>query len=379
MNLFDPLQIRDILLCNRIVVSPMCQYSSTDGFASDWHLVHLGSRAVGGASLIFTEACAVSPEGRISPQDLGIWKDDHIAFLSRITRFLLSQGTVPGIQLAHAGRKASTPPPWHSGGFIPESEGGWKPVAPSAIGFSDTYAQPAALDAAGIQKVIKDFTAAATRASQAGFQVIEIHSAHGYLVHEFLSPLANHRTDSYGGSFENRTRLLLEVVTAVRRVWPICYPLFVRISASDWVPGGWDIEQSVALAELLGPLGVDLIDCSSGGMVPNAQIPVAPGFQVPFADQIRQRTGILTGAVGMITNASQADAILNGDKADVVILAREFLRQPYWPLAVARDLGFPVTWPVQYLRAAPDRTLPREAIQVPDKPCAKAEHDETQE
>jgi 2,4-dienoyl-CoA reductase-like NADH-dependent reductase (Old Yellow Enzyme family) len=281
--------------------------------------------------------------------------------------------------LAHAGRKASTPPPWHSGGFIPESEGGWKPVAPSAIGFSDTYAQPAALDAAGIQKVIKDFTAAATRASQAGFQVIEIHSAHGYLVHEFLSPLANHRTDSYGGSFENRTRLLLEVVTAVRRVWPICYPLFVRISASDWVPGGWDIEQSVALAELLGPLGVDLIDCSSGGMVPNAQIPVAPGFQVPFADQIRQRTGILTGAVGMITNASQADAILNGDKADVVILAREFLRQPYWPLAVARDLGFPVTWPVQYLRAAPDRTLPREAIQVPDKPCAKAEHDETQE
>ena len=379
MNLFDSLQIRDILLRNRIVVSPMCQYSSTDGFASDWHLVHLGSRAVGGASLIFTEACAVSPEGRISPQDLGIWKDDHIAFLSRITRFLLSQGTVPGIQLAHAGRKASTPPPWHSGGFIPESEGGWKPVAPSAIGFSDTYAQPAALDAAGIQKVIKDFTAAATRASQAGFQVIEIHSAHGYLLHEFLSPLANHRTDSYGGSFENRTRLLLEVVTAVRRVWPICYPLFVRISASDWVPGGWDIEQSVALAELLGPLGVDLIDCSSGGMVPNAQIPVAPGFQVPFADQIRQRTGILTGAVGMITNASQADAILNGDKADVVILAREFLRQPYWPLAVARDLGFPVTWPVQYLRAAPDRTLPREAIQVPDKPCAKAEHDETQE
>jgi 2,4-dienoyl-CoA reductase-like NADH-dependent reductase (Old Yellow Enzyme family) len=379
MNLFDPLQIRDILLRNRIVVSPMCQYSSTDGFASDWHLVHLGSRAVGGASLIFTEACAVSPEGRISPQDLGIWKDDHIAFLSRITRFLLSQGTVPGIQLAHAGRKASTPPPWHSGGFIPESEGGWKPVAPSAIGFSDTYAQPAALDAAGIQKVIKDFTAAATRASQAGFQVIEIHSAHGYLLHEFLSPLANHRTDSYGGSFENRTRLLLEVVTAVRRVWPVCYPLFVRISASDWVPGGWDIEQSVALAELLGPLGVDLIDCSSGGMVPNAQIPVAPGFQVPFADQIRQRTGILTGAVGMITNASQADAILNGDKADVVILAREFLRQPYWPLAIARDLGFPVTWPVQYLRAAPDRTLPREAIQVPDKPCAKAEHDETQE
>jgi 2,4-dienoyl-CoA reductase-like NADH-dependent reductase (Old Yellow Enzyme family) len=379
MTLFDELQIRDVLLRNRIVVSPMCQYSSTDGFASDWHLVHLGSRAVGGASLILTEACAVSAEGRISPQDLGIWKDDHIAFLSRITRFLLSQGTVPGIQLAHAGRKASTPPPWHSGGFIPESEGGWKPVAPSAIAFSDSYAQPAALDAAGIQKVIKDFSDAATRASQAGFQVVEIHSAHGYLLHEFLSPLANHRTDSYGGSFENRTRLLREIVTAVRRVWPVCYPVFVRISASDWVPGGWDIEQSVALAELLDPLDVDLIDCSSGGMVPNAQIPVAPGFQVPFADQIRQRTGILTGAVGMITNASQADAILNEGKADVVILAREFLRQPYWPLAIARDLGFHVSWPVQYFRAAPDGTPPREAIQLPDHPCANAEHDETQE
>ncbi len=379
MNLFDQLRIRDVLLRNRIVVSPMCQYSSTDGFANDWHLVHLGSRAVGGASLIFTEACSVSPEGRISPQDLGIWKDDHVAFLSRITKFLLDQGTVPGIQLAHAGRKASTPRPWQRGGFVPESDGGWKPVAPSAIAFSDSYAQPAALDAEGIEKVVRDFTVAATRAQQAGFQVIEIHSAHGYLLHEFLSPLANQRTDSYGGSFENRTRLLREVVSAVRGVWPVCYPLFVRISASDWVPGGWDIEQSVALAELLGPLGVDLIDCSSGGVVPNAKIPVAPGYQVPFADQIRQRTGILTGAVGMITNASQADAILNGDKADVVILARELLRQPYWPLAVARDLGFPVSWPVQYLRAAPDGTSPREAIQLPDKPCANAEHDETQE
>ena len=379
MNLFDQLQIRDVLLRNRIVVSPMCQYSSTDGFANDWHLVHLGSRAVGGASLIFTEACAVSPEGRISPQDLGIWKDDHVAFLSRITKFLLDQGTVPGIQLAHAGRKASTPRPWQRGGFVPESDGGWKPVAPSAIAFSDSYAQPAALDAEGIEKVVRDFTVAATRAQQAGFQVIEIHSAHGYLLHEFLSPLANQRTDSYGGSFENRARLLREVVSAVRGVWPVCYPLFVRISASDWVPGGWDIEQSVALAELLGPLGVDLIDCSSGGVVPNAKIPVAPGYQVPFADQIRQRTGILTGAVGMITNASQADAILNGDKADVVILARELLRQPYWPLAVARDLGFPVSWPVQYLRAAPDGTPPREAIQLPDTPCANAEHDETQE
>jgi 2,4-dienoyl-CoA reductase-like NADH-dependent reductase (Old Yellow Enzyme family) len=379
MNLFDELQIRDVLLRNRIVVSPMCQYSSSDGFASDWHLVHLGSRAVGGASLVFTEACAVSPEGRISPQDLGIWKDDHIGFLSRVTQFLLGQGTVPGIQLAHAGRKGSTPRPWEPGGFIPESQGGWRPVAPSAIPFSDTYAKPVALDAAGIQKVIKDFAAAATRALQAGFKVVEIHSAHGYLLHEFLSPLANQRTDSYGGCLENRTRLLREVVSAVRRVWPAGYPLFVRISATDWVPGGWDLEQSVALAESLGPLGVDLIDCSSGGMVPNAPIPVASGYQVPFADQIRERTGIMTGAVGMITSANQADAILDQSKADVVILAREFLRQPYWPLAVARDLGFPVSWPVQYLRAAPDGTPPREAIALPANASAQAEHDETQE
>jgi 2,4-dienoyl-CoA reductase-like NADH-dependent reductase (Old Yellow Enzyme family) len=379
MNLFDELQIRDVLLRNRIVVSPMCQYSSTDGFANDWHLVHLGSRAVGGASLIFTEACAVSPEGRISPQDLGIWKDDHISFLSRITQFLLGQGTVPGIQLAHAGRKGSTARPWEPGGFVPESQGGWKPVAPSAIPFSDNYAKPAALDAAGIQKVIKDFAAAAARALQAGFKVIEIHSAHGYLLHEFVSPLANQRSDSYGGSLENRTRLLREVVTAVRRVWPAGFPLFVRISASDWVPGGWDLEQSVALAESLAPLGVDLVDCSSGGMVPNAQIPVAPGYQVPFAAEIRERTGIMTGAVGMITSARQADTILDQGKADVVILAREFLRQPYWPLAVARDLGFAVSWPVQYLRAAPDRTPPREPIKLPTNPSAQAEHDETQE
>ena len=377
--LFSPLTLRSVTLPNRIVVSPMCQYSSSDGFASDWHLVHLGSRAVGGASLVFTEACAVSPEGRISPQDLGIWKDDHIGFLSRVTQFLLGQGTVPGIQLAHAGRKGSTPRPWEPGGFIPESQGGWRPVAPSAIPFSDTYAKPVALDAAGIQKVIKDFAAAATRALQAGFKVVEIHSAHGYLLHEFLSPLANQRTDSYGGCLENRTRLLREVVSAVRRVWPAGYPLFVRISATDWVPGGWDLEQSVALAESLGPLGVDLIDCSSGGMVPNAPIPVASGYQVPFADQIRERTGIMTGAVGMITSANQADAILDQSKADVVILAREFLRQPYWPLAVARDLGFPVSWPVQYLRAAPDGTPPREAIALPANASAPAEHDETQE
>src|SRR5271156_3191960 len=322
MNLFDELQIRDVLLRNRIVVSPMCQYSSTDGFASDWHLVHLGSRAVGGASLIFTEACAVSPEGRISPQDLGIWKDDHIAFLSRITRFLLSQGTVPGIQLAHAGRKASTPPPWHSGGFIPESEGGWKPVAPSAIAFSDTYAQPAALDAAGIQKVIKDFTDAAMRACRAGFQVLEIHAAHGYLIHEFLSPLSNQRTDSYGGSFENRTRLLREVVAAVRGAWPQGAPLFVRISATDWTEGGWDIEQSVELARALKGLGVDLIDCSSGGNVASAKIPLGPGYQTGFAERIRRETGILTGAVGMITSPVQAEHIVATGQADAGVIAR---------------------------------------------------------
>ncbi|MFZ0642518.1 MAG: NADH:flavin oxidoreductase/NADH oxidase [Candidatus Acidiferrales bacterium] len=374
-SLFDELQIRDVLLRNRIVVSPMCQYSSTDGFANDWHLVHLGSRAVGGAALAFTEACAVTAEGRISPQDLGIWKGEHIAELARITRFVRSQGTLPGIQLAHAGRKASTPAPWESAGFIPESKGGWEPVAPSAVAFAETYAMPRALDERGIRGVIQAFADAAGRALQAGFEVMEIHSAHGYLLHEFLSPLANKRTDSYGGSFENRTRLLREVVTAVRRVWPERSPLFVRVSATDWVDGAWDIEQSVALAEQLIPLGVDLIDCSSGGVVPGVQIPARPGYQVPFADQIRQRTGIMTGAVGMITSATQADNILGEDKADVVILAREFLRQPYWPLMVGQQVGFPISWPIQYLRAAPDGTPAREGIKAPEGEAALAEHD----
>lgn len=374
-SLFDELQIRDVLLRNRIVVSPMCQYSSTDGFANDWHLVHLGSRAVGGASLAFTEACAVTAEGRISPRDLGIWKDEHIAELARITRFLRAQGTVPGIQLAHAGRKASTPAPWEPGGFIAESRGGWKPVAPSAVAFSETYALPRALDDEGIRGVIQAFADAAGRALRAGFEVIEIHSAHGYLLHEFLSPLANKRTDAYGGAFENRTRLLREVVTAVRGVWPERSPLFVRVSATDWVEGAWDIEQSVALAEQLIPLGVDLIDCSSGGIVPGVKIPARPGYQVPFADQIRQRTGIMTGAVGMITSATQADNILGEDKADVVILAREFLRQPYWPLMVGQQVGFPTSWPIQYLRAAPDGTPAREGIELPEGEGALAEHD----
>jgi 2,4-dienoyl-CoA reductase-like NADH-dependent reductase (Old Yellow Enzyme family) len=373
--LFDELTIRDLTLRNRIVVSPMCQYSSTDGFATDWHLVHLGSRAVGGASLVFTEAAAVSPEGRISPQDLGIYKDEHIEQLARITGFLREQGSIPGVQLAHAGRKGSTVRPWEGNGAVPESKGGWKPVAPSAIPFSDSYPKPAALDENGIRGVVKSFANAARRALEAGFQVIEIHSAHGYLLHEFLSPISNRRTDSYGGSLENRCRLLCEVVAAVRGVWPAGYPLFVRISATDWIEGGWDLDQSVELAERIGPLGVDLIDCSSGGIAPGANIPLRAGYQVPFAREIREQTGIMTGAVGLITSARQADTILREENADIVLLAREFLRQPYWPLQVAGELGFPVTWPVQYLRAAPDGTPAREPVRPPEGMEALAEHD----
>jgi len=375
MHLFDTLQIREATLRNRIVVSPMCQYSSTDGFATDWHLVHLGSRAVGGAAVVFTEASAVLPDGRISPQDLGIYKDDHIEMLARIARFIRSQGAIPGTQLAHAGRKASTVCPWEGSRAVPVSNGGWIPVAPSAVPFSDTYAVPTALDLNGIRTVVKAFAEAARRACEAGFGVIEIHAAHGYLIHEFLSPLSNKRTDSYGGSFENRTRFLREVVTAVRHAWPEGNPLFVRISATDWIEGGWDLDQSVELANQLGPLGVDLIDCSSGGILPGAKIPVEPGYQVPFAEGIRRETGILTGAVGLITSATQADMILREDKADVVLLAREFLRQPYWPIRVAHELGFPVSWPVQYLRAAPDGTPAREAIPMQDvKRCMSEQH-----
>lgn len=373
--LFDELTIRELTLHNRIVVSPMCQYSSTDGFASDWHLVHLGSRAVGGASLIFTEAAAVSAEGRISPQDLGIYEDEHIEQLARITSFLRDQGTIPGIQLAHAGRKGSTLRPWEGNAAVPESKGGWKPVAPSAIPFSEAYAMPVALDEKGIQSVVKSFADAARRALQAGFQVIEIHSAHGYLLHEFLSPISNKRTDSYGGSLENRCRLLCEVVAAVRKVWPAAYPLFVRISATDWIEGGWDLDQSIHLVEKIAPLGVDLIDCSSGGIAPGAKIPIRAGYQVPFAREIRKETNVMTGAVGLITSASQADLILRETSADIVVMAREFLRQPYWPLQIARELGFPIPWPVQYLRAAPDGTPPREPIRVPEGMDALAEHD----
>jgi 2,4-dienoyl-CoA reductase-like NADH-dependent reductase (Old Yellow Enzyme family) len=364
--LFDSLSIRGITLRNRIVVSPMCQYSSTDGFATDWHLVHLGSRAVGGAALVFTEASAVTVEGRISPQDLGIWKDAHIEPLARIARFVREQGAVPGMQLAHAGRKASTRPPWQAPPLIPESEGGWKPVAPSALPFAEKYATPVALDENGIHAVVKAFADSAKRALEAGFLTVEIHAAHGYLIHEFLSPLSNKRTDKYGGSLDNRTRLLREVVAAIRRVWPENYPLFVRISATDWMDQGWDIDQSIELARQLGSLGVDVIDCSSGGTVPGAQIPIAPGYQVPFAAEIKRETGLLTAAVGMITNPAQADTILREGQADLVEMAREFLRQPYWPLHVAHDLGFSVSWPVQYLRAAPDGTPRREPLNAPE-------------
>jgi len=364
-HLFDPLVIRAIRFANRVFVSPMCEYSSLDGYPSDWHFVHLGSRAVGGSGLVLTEATAVLPEGRISPQDLGIWMDDHIEALARIVRFIHEQGSVAGMQLAHAGRKASTYRPWAGQGRVPENEGGWNNVvAPSALAFADSYPMPRALSIDGIQNIVNAFAAAARRACEAGFRVIEIHAAHGYLIHEFLSPLSNQRTDAYGGSFENRTRLLREVVAAVRGVWPKQAPLFVRISASDWIVGGWDIQQSVELARQLKELGVDLIDCSSGGNVPRAEIPVGPGYQTPFAEQIRREANILTGAVGMITSPRQAEDILATGQADAVIIAREFLRDPYWPLRAARELGQPMSWPVQYLRAAPEGSQARVPVDL---------------
>ncbi|MGC2639998.1 MAG: NADH:flavin oxidoreductase/NADH oxidase, partial [Acidobacteriaceae bacterium] len=348
-SLFTPMQIGFVTLSNRIVVSPMCEYSSEDGFASEWHLVHLGSRAVGGAGLVFTEATAVSASGRISPQDLGLWKDEHIAPLARITAFLHSQGAHAGIQLAHAGRKASTWRPWDGEGAVAAEQGGWAEVmAPSAIPFAANYPQPKELDRSGIVRIPAQFREAAVRADRAGFDVIEIHAAHGYLLQEFLSPVSNHRGDEYGGSLENRARLLLEVVDAVRGVWPRERPLFVRISATDWVEGGFDLEQSVRLAAMLKEHGVDLIDCSSGGNVAGAQIPVGPGYQTPFAEAIRAQAGIPTGAVGMITDPAQADHVVRTGQADLVIIAREFLRDPYWPVHAAAALGAPATWPVQY-------------------------------
>ena len=358
-HLFEPLPLRDVTLRNRIAVSPMCEYSSIDGVANDWHFVHLGSRAVGGAGLVLTEAAAVSPEGRISPDDLGIWSDAHVEPLARIVRFVRSQGSRVGIQLAHAGRKASTPAPWKGRGRIELADGGWQPLAPSAIPFAPDYHTPTAMTRDDIRRAIDDFVAAAQRAVTAGFEVVELHAAHGYLAHEFLSPLSNQRDDQYGGSFGNRIRFTLEMVTAVRAVWPERLPLLVRISATDWADGGWTLDESVELARLLKKEGVDLIDCSSGGLVPYAKIPVGPGYQVPFAERIRE-SGISTGAVGMITTPAQADAIVRNGQADLVLLAREFLHDPYWPLHAAEALGVTAEWPPQYLRAAPQGSRARE-------------------
>lgn len=350
-KLFTSLQLKSVTLKNRIVISPMCQYSAIDGFANDWHLVHLGSRASGGAALIIQEATSVSPEGRISPEDLGIWKDDHIEKLAQINQFIESQNSVPGIQLAHAGRKASAASPWNGGRKVTTDQGGWETVAPSAIAFHDSDKAPVALDKKGIEKVIADFKAATIRSVKAGYKVMEIHAAHGYLLHQFLSPLSNLRTDNYGGSFENRIRLTLEVLEAVQSEWPKDLPLFVRISATDWADGGWNAEESVQLSTILKEKGVDLIDVSSGALVPFQNIPVAANYQVPFAEQIKKESGILTAAVGLITEAHQAEEIISSGKADLVLFARESLRNPNLALTFARDLNVDVAWPKQYERA----------------------------
>jgi 2,4-dienoyl-CoA reductase-like NADH-dependent reductase (Old Yellow Enzyme family) len=353
--LFLPLKLKSITLNNRLVVSPMCQYSSVDGFATDWHLVHLGSRAVGGAALIFTEATAVAPEGRISPSDLGIWKDEHIVNLKRITDFIQKQGAVPGIQLAHAGRKASQSAPWLGGHTLPTDGGGWIPFAPSPIAFKSADNTPEVLSLEGIKKVIEDFKKAAKRALDAGFKVLEIHAAHGYLINSFLSPLTNTRTDNYGGSFENRCRLLLEILDSIKKVWPENLPLFVRLSATEWKEGGWDENNTVALSKLLKNAGVDLIDCSSGGNIADAKIPVGPLYQLPFAEKVKKEAEIFTGAVGMITTPDQANQILEEGKADLIFMAREFLRDPYFPMHAATTLSADLKWPVQYERAKPHR------------------------
>jgi 2,4-dienoyl-CoA reductase-like NADH-dependent reductase (Old Yellow Enzyme family) len=350
-KLFEPLKIRSIELKNRIVVSPMCQYSSVDGFANDWHLVHLGSHAVGGASLVLSEATAVSPQGRITPHDLGIYKDEHIEFLKRITDFIKGQNAITGVQLAHAGRKASHHRPWDGNAALKENEGAWTTEAPSAIPFKEGEPVPHELSRDEIKKTVADFKQATLRAIEAGFQVIELHGAHGYLIHEFLSPLSNQRKDEYGGSFENRARFLLEITDAVREVWTDEKPLFVRISASDWVEGGWDIEESVELAKVLKTKGVDLIDCSSGGNSPGQKISLGPLYQTPFAERIKKEAAIMTGAVGLITTTEQCESIISKQQADVVILARQLLREPYFPLHAAHDLGVDIPWPPQYDRA----------------------------
>ena len=350
-KLFSPLNLRGITLKNRIAVSPMCQYSCVDGIVTDWHLVHLGTRAIGGAALVLTEATAVAPEGRISPQDAGIWNDEQAEAFKRINDFISSWYAIPGIQLAHAGRKASTYAPGKGDGEVKTENGGWQTVAPSAIRFSDIFPRPKEMMKNDIHNVIEQFQKAAERSVRAGFKLIEIHAAHGYLLHEFLSPLSNKRYDEYGGSFENRIRILLEVLGAIRSVIADSIPVIVRISSTDWVEGGWDIEQSVELARMLKEAGADLIDASSGGNISNARIPVGPGYQVPFAEKIKRESGIMTGAVGFITLPEQAEQIIATGQADIVLLARELLRNPYWPLAAARQLKADIEWPRQYLRA----------------------------
>jgi 2,4-dienoyl-CoA reductase-like NADH-dependent reductase (Old Yellow Enzyme family) len=349
--LFTPLRLREVALRNRVAVSPMCQYSAREGLPTEWHLVHLGSRAVGGAGLVIAEATAVLPEGRISPDDTGIWSDAHADAWAPIARFVAAHGAVPGLQLAHAGRKASTDAPWRGGGPVGRGHRGWTPVGPSPLAFAEGHPVPRELSTDDIRAVKGAFRDAARRAAQAGFEVVEIHMAHGYLLHQFLSPLANRRRDEYGGTLENRMRLPLEVTRAVREAFPVERPVLARISATDWVEGGWDLEQSVALARELREAGVDLVDCSSGGTVPGAKVPVGPGYQVPFAAAIRERAGVATGAVGMITEPAQAEAIVAGGQADLVLLAREMLRDPYWPLHAAQALGADIRWPDQYLRA----------------------------
>jgi 2,4-dienoyl-CoA reductase-like NADH-dependent reductase (Old Yellow Enzyme family) len=351
MTLFTPWKLRDLELKNKIAVSPMCEYSANDGHPNSWHLVHLGSRAVGGAALVMTEATAVQAIGRISPQDTGIYLDAHIDSWKPITDFIRSHGAIPGMQLAHAGRKGSTAVPWLGGGKVPQSEGGWVPVAPSALAFDATYPDPREISIPEIDQLVEDFRSAAQRALKAGFQVAELHAAHGYLLHEFLSPLSNHRTDNYGGSLENRIRLLLRVAQTVREFWPANLPAFVRISATDWADGGWDLPQSIELCKRLKQIGIDLIDVSSGGLVPNVKIPVGPGYQVKFAAAIRREAAIATGAVGMLTDPAQVQTILTTEQADMVFLARELLRDPYWPRRAAQELGAKITPPVQYQRA----------------------------
>src|SRR5882724_8680374 len=351
MKLFEPFRIREIELKNRIAVSPMCEYSAKDGHPQPWHMVHLGSRAVGGAGLVFAEATGVEARGRISPEDTGIYLDAHVASWKPIVEFIRGQGAAAGIQLAHAGRKASTKSPFRGQGKITPEEGGWEPVAPSALAFQDDYPTPRALTTIEIADVVAAFRKAAERSLKAGFQIVEIHGAHGYLLHEFMSPLSNHRNDEYGGSFDNRVRLALQVTKAVREVWPARLPLFFRVSATDWKEGGWDLEQTIELSRRLKPLGVDLMDVSSGGAVPGVKIPLGPGYQVPFSEAVRRQAGIATGSVGMITDPAQADTILSSGQADIVLLAREMLRDPYWPRRAAQALGVKIKAPAQYERA----------------------------